>query len=76
MPSVHSRTVSSPPERIRHPVKEIYYRLRVGDFRVLFTIASESIVIVRVRHRSDLYRWSSSLTATTTVHGVPVFPDS
>ena len=33
-----------------------YYRLRVGDFRVIFTIASEGIVIVRVRHRSDVYR--------------------
>ena len=33
-----------------------YYRLRVGDFRVIFTIASEGIVIVRVRHHSDVYR--------------------
>ena len=33
-----------------------YYRLRVGDFRVIFTIASEGIVILRVRHRSEVYR--------------------
>ena len=33
-----------------------YYRLRVGNFRVIFMIASEGIVIVRVRHRSDVYR--------------------
>ncbi len=33
-----------------------YYRLRVGDFRVIFTIASEGIVIARIRHRSDVYR--------------------
>ncbi len=32
------------------------YRLRVGDFRVIFRIALEGIVIVRVRHRSDVYQ--------------------
>jgi mRNA-degrading endonuclease RelE of RelBE toxin-antitoxin system len=33
-----------------------YYRLRVGDFRVIFRIVMDAIVIVRVRHRSDVYR--------------------
>ncbi len=33
-----------------------YFRLRVGDFRVIFQITSEAIAIVRVRHRSDVYR--------------------
>ena len=33
-----------------------YFRLRVGDFRVIFQITPETIVIVRVRHRSDVYR--------------------
>ena len=33
-----------------------YYRLRVGDFPVIFQIAPEGIVVVRVRHRSDVYR--------------------
>jgi mRNA interferase RelE/StbE len=33
-----------------------YYRLRVGDFRVIFRIISEELVIVRIRHRSDVYR--------------------
>ncbi|MCP4168493.1 MAG: type II toxin-antitoxin system RelE/ParE family toxin [Chloroflexi bacterium] len=32
------------------------YRLRVGDYRVLFEIDDESIVIYRVRHRRDAYR--------------------
>ena len=32
------------------------FRLRVGDFRVIFQIDPEAIVIVRVRHRSDIYR--------------------
>jgi|HubBroStandDraft_1064217.scaffolds.fasta_scaffold438724_1 mRNA interferase RelE/StbE len=33
-----------------------YFRLRVGDFRVIFQLTPESIVIVRVRHRSDVYQ--------------------
>ena len=32
------------------------YRLRVGDFRVLFGIEGETIVIYRVRHRREAYR--------------------
>lgn len=31
-------------------------RLRVGDFRVIFQITPDTIVILRVRHRSDVYR--------------------
>jgi mRNA interferase RelE/StbE len=33
-----------------------YFRLRVGDFRVIFQITPDAIAIVRVRHRSDVYR--------------------
>ena len=33
-----------------------FFRLRVGDFRVIFEITPDAIVIVRVRHRSDVYR--------------------
>lgn len=31
------------------------YRLRVGDYRVLFEIEADKIVIYRVKHRSDAY---------------------
>jgi mRNA interferase RelE/StbE len=33
-----------------------YFRLRVGDFRVIFHAAPEEMIIVRIRHRSDVYR--------------------
>jgi mRNA interferase RelE/StbE len=33
-----------------------YFRLRVGDYRVTFTIAKGEITIIRVRHRSESYR--------------------
>ena len=34
------------------------YRQRVGDYRIVFQVqeATESIVIIRVRHRKDVYR--------------------
>lgn len=31
------------------------YRLRVGDYRILFDIADDKIQIARIRHRKDSY---------------------
>ncbi len=35
-----------------------FWRLRVGDYRIFFTIndADQVVTIVRVRHRGDVYR--------------------
>ena len=32
------------------------YRLRVGDYRVLFEVEGIRVVVYRVRHRRDVYR--------------------
>jgi mRNA interferase RelE/StbE len=32
------------------------YRLRIGDYRVLFEIENDSIIVYRVRHRREVYR--------------------
>ncbi len=32
------------------------YRLRVGDYRILFELEGERIVIYRIRHRREAYR--------------------
>lgn len=32
------------------------FRLRVGDYRVLFEIEEEAIIIYRIRHRREAYR--------------------
>ncbi len=32
------------------------FRLRVGDFRVLFEIEGETIIIYQIRHRREAYR--------------------
>jgi mRNA interferase RelE/StbE len=31
------------------------YRLRVGNYRILFEIEDDEIVIYRIRHRKDVY---------------------
>jgi mRNA-degrading endonuclease RelE of RelBE toxin-antitoxin system len=33
------------------------YRLRVGDYRIGFTVAEDTITFVRVLHRQDIYRY-------------------
>lgn len=32
------------------------YRLRVGDYRVIFDISGSDVVILRIGHRSSIYR--------------------
>jgi mRNA interferase RelE/StbE len=32
------------------------YRLRVGDYRVLFEVEQTEIVVYRVKHRRDVYK--------------------
>ena len=32
------------------------YRLRVGDYRVLFEIENKNLIVYRVRHRREVYR--------------------
>jgi len=32
------------------------YRFRIGDYRVIFDIDGDKIVILRVRHRKSIYR--------------------
>jgi mRNA-degrading endonuclease RelE of RelBE toxin-antitoxin system len=33
-----------------------YFRLRIGDYRIIMAIAPEEITVMRVRHRSEAYR--------------------
>ena len=36
------------------------YRLRVGDYRVLFETEKNEIIIYRIMHRKAVYRWGGS----------------
>ncbi|MBD2517303.1 type II toxin-antitoxin system RelE/ParE family toxin [Nostoc sp. FACHB-973] len=33
------------------------YRIRVGDYRVGFTVVGDTVTFVRVLHRKDIYRY-------------------
>lgn len=35
---------------------EIYYRIRLGDYRIGIEIVNEKVIFVRVLHRRDIYR--------------------
>ncbi len=47
-PLRHARNLSDP--RIGS------YRFRVGDYRILFDIVDQDIVVLRVGHRREIYR--------------------
>jgi len=32
------------------------YRFRIGDYRVIFDLKGDDIVVLRVGHRKDIYR--------------------
>jgi len=32
------------------------YRLRIGDYRVIFDVDGDKIIVLRVGHRKDIYR--------------------
>lgn len=46
---------------IRHGVKKLRsplegYRFRVGEYRILFTIEKEGVIVRAITHRKDVYR--------------------
>jgi len=41
--------------KLRNPAMGTY-KMRLGDYRVIFDIEGEDIVILRVGHRRDIYR--------------------
>ena len=65
LPPQESRRIVEKIEAMRHDlagdVKRLTnftpeYRLRVGNYRVLFEIEGESVIIYRVLHRKDAYQ--------------------
>ena len=37
--------------------KRTYYRLRVGDYRIIYFLEDNMVKVVRVATRSDAYPW-------------------
>lgn len=54
------RYSESPTEYARKMVDSILgsYRFRIGDYRVIFDLENNDIVVLRVGHRRDIYRKS------------------
>lgn len=42
------------PEKLHHDLKQ-FYKLRVGDYRVVYEIRGSLIIINAVGHRKDIY---------------------
>jgi mRNA interferase RelE/StbE len=42
-------------ERLRKPAVGSW-RFRIGDYRVIFDVAKDKIVILKIGHRNDIYR--------------------
>ncbi len=55
--SIHGR-LTSEPVRYGVPLRGTlkgYWKLRVGDYRVVFSIAGEEVWILAILHRRDVY---------------------
>jgi mRNA interferase RelE/StbE len=49
----------SDPLKFAHKLTDLRigsYRFRIGEYRVIFDLEGEEIVVLRVGHRSDIYR--------------------
>jgi mRNA interferase RelE/StbE len=40
---------------LRHELKDAF-RIRTGDYRVLFTVSGNTIVVFKIDHRRDVYK--------------------
>ena len=43
------------PEKLHRELKELY-KIRVGDYRVIYSVRRDSITIEAVGHRRDMYK--------------------
>lgn len=46
---IHSKDVKK--------LKDDVYRLRVGDYRIIFEIKEDTINILKIGHRKNIYKW-------------------
>lgn len=42
-------------EKLHHDLRD-FYKLRVGDYRVVYSIVGDVITIEKIRHRRDVYK--------------------
>ncbi|MGD0696638.1 MAG: type II toxin-antitoxin system RelE/ParE family toxin [Terriglobia bacterium] len=39
-----------------HGIRPAAYRVRVGSYRVIYTFDQTELILLRIRHRKDVYR--------------------
>ena len=52
------RTLLSENPRVGEPLHGEFqglYKLRIGDYRVIYALAAEDVLVLRIRHRSKAY---------------------
>ena len=52
-------TSSSEPLNFAEPLRDFQFgnwRFRIGDYRVLFDVEKDTVVILKVGHRKDIYK--------------------
>ena len=57
--AIESRLVSSPEmygKPLRRPLNN-YWKLRVGDYRIIFKIDKKIVVILMIEHRAVVYKY-------------------
>ena len=50
--------LTSAPEEFGEPLRRAlkgYWKLRVGDYRVIYKIAGKTVIILRIGHRREVY---------------------
>ena len=55
--AIEQRLASEPSyygEPLRHRLKG-YWKLRVGDYRVVYTLIEQTLLVIAVRHRKNVY---------------------
>ena len=56
--AIETRLMAAPEEYgepLRRTLKG-YWKLRVGDYRVVFTVEGDRITVLGIRHRRDIYK--------------------
>lgn len=54
----YAKSPHSLANQVKHLVGSPFHRLRVGDYRVIFSLTEEAVaimVVIRVRHRREAY---------------------
>ena len=51
--------LTSAPEEFGEPLRRTlkgYWKLRVGDYRVIYKIAGKAVMVLRIGHRREIYQ--------------------